>query len=353
MRASTSSSIRRSCSAVGPGSIGEQLAAFAKVSPIAPLVEVFAQPFPVEIGFLIAIAEIAVGLGALTGLALPAGGRRRVRAFDPVLADRVLDDDAVLLRSRSAVRGRLADACPRRDRRAVHDGDVVRTPRRRGPRRPAGVDRSAASSSRRVSWASRRWRSRPWPARWERPTFGRSRTRPAGGSSTAAAGARPRCRTHTPRRRQPVARLLALAASAEPVRRPRRPASAGPVIAKVSQLASRAGRDVRRSREPGIRACWSSSRTGRSSRSMRSARTPAARSSTTVSSGFLSVPVSRGRLRPAERRPGRQRAGASTVAEHPDPRRQRIGRSRSRAEALPRDCNGGRCRAIGCAASRC
>ena len=54
--------------AVGPGSIGEQLAAFAKVSPIATLVEVFAQPFPVEIGFLIAVAEIAVGLGALTGL---------------------------------------------------------------------------------------------------------------------------------------------------------------------------------------------------------------------------------------------------------------------------------------------
>src|SRR5207342_2963582 len=47
---------------------GEQLAAFAKVSPIAPLVELFAQPFPVEIGFLIAIAEIAVGVGALTGL---------------------------------------------------------------------------------------------------------------------------------------------------------------------------------------------------------------------------------------------------------------------------------------------
>ena len=54
--------------AVGPGSIGEQLATFVKVSPIAPLVEVFAQPFPVEIGFVIAIAEIAVGLGALTGL---------------------------------------------------------------------------------------------------------------------------------------------------------------------------------------------------------------------------------------------------------------------------------------------
>ena len=54
--------------AVGPGSIGEQLAAFAKISPVAPLVEVFAQPFPVEIGLVIAVAEIAVGLGALTGL---------------------------------------------------------------------------------------------------------------------------------------------------------------------------------------------------------------------------------------------------------------------------------------------
>jgi thiosulfate dehydrogenase (quinone) large subunit len=52
----------------GPGSIGQQLAEFVKVSPIAPLVQVFGQPFPVEIGFLIAVVEIGVGLGTLTGL---------------------------------------------------------------------------------------------------------------------------------------------------------------------------------------------------------------------------------------------------------------------------------------------
>ena len=54
--------------ATGPGAIGSQLAEFVKVSPIAPLVQVFGLSFPVEIGFLIAVAEIAVGLGALTGL---------------------------------------------------------------------------------------------------------------------------------------------------------------------------------------------------------------------------------------------------------------------------------------------
>ncbi len=54
--------------ATGPGSIGAQMAEFVKVSPIGPLVQVFGQTFPVEIGFLIAVAEIAVGLGTLTGL---------------------------------------------------------------------------------------------------------------------------------------------------------------------------------------------------------------------------------------------------------------------------------------------
>ncbi|MGZ8514964.1 MAG: TQO small subunit DoxD, partial [Candidatus Limnocylindrales bacterium] len=54
--------------AIGPGSIGAQMAEFVKVSPIAPLVQVFGVSFPVEIGFLIAVAEIAIGLGALTGL---------------------------------------------------------------------------------------------------------------------------------------------------------------------------------------------------------------------------------------------------------------------------------------------
>ncbi len=55
-------------SATGPGSIGEQLAAFTHVSPLTPLIEIFAQPFPVAVGLAFAIIEIAVGLGALTGI---------------------------------------------------------------------------------------------------------------------------------------------------------------------------------------------------------------------------------------------------------------------------------------------
>ena len=61
--------------ATGAGSIGSQLAEFGKVSPIAPLVEIFGQMFPVEIGLLIAIAEIAIGLGALADCCF--GSRRR------------------------------------------------------------------------------------------------------------------------------------------------------------------------------------------------------------------------------------------------------------------------------------
>jgi len=54
--------------ASGPGSIGEQLAAFTRASPLAGLVTGFALPFPVLIGVLMALSEIAIGLGALTGL---------------------------------------------------------------------------------------------------------------------------------------------------------------------------------------------------------------------------------------------------------------------------------------------
>jgi thiosulfate dehydrogenase (quinone) large subunit len=54
--------------AAAPASIVAQLAAFARVSPLAPLVHLV-QPFAVPMGLLIAIAEIAIGLGALTGLA--------------------------------------------------------------------------------------------------------------------------------------------------------------------------------------------------------------------------------------------------------------------------------------------
>jgi thiosulfate dehydrogenase [quinone] large subunit len=54
--------------ATGPGSVGEQLAAFTHVSPLTPLIETLAQPWPVAVGLGMALLEIAVGLGALTGI---------------------------------------------------------------------------------------------------------------------------------------------------------------------------------------------------------------------------------------------------------------------------------------------
>jgi thiosulfate dehydrogenase (quinone) large subunit len=52
-----------------PSGIRAQLEAFTHVSPLAPLIQAVALPFPVAIGVLMALGEIAVGLGALTGLA--------------------------------------------------------------------------------------------------------------------------------------------------------------------------------------------------------------------------------------------------------------------------------------------
>jgi thiosulfate dehydrogenase (quinone) large subunit len=52
----------------GPGSIGEQLATYAQISPLAPLVKAVALPAPLLIGVIVASLEIAAGLGALTGL---------------------------------------------------------------------------------------------------------------------------------------------------------------------------------------------------------------------------------------------------------------------------------------------
>ncbi len=51
-----------------PTSIAAQLADFARVSPLAPLVKI-GEPFATPIGLLVAFTEIAIGLGALTGLA--------------------------------------------------------------------------------------------------------------------------------------------------------------------------------------------------------------------------------------------------------------------------------------------
>ena len=54
-----------------PAWIQAQMVAFTRVSPLAPLVRL-GQPFAVEIGVAIAVAEIAIGIGALTGLAFRA-----------------------------------------------------------------------------------------------------------------------------------------------------------------------------------------------------------------------------------------------------------------------------------------
>jgi thiosulfate dehydrogenase [quinone] large subunit len=51
-----------------PGSIQSQMLVFIRVSPIGALVRA-GEPYAVAIGLLIALAEIAIGLGALTGLA--------------------------------------------------------------------------------------------------------------------------------------------------------------------------------------------------------------------------------------------------------------------------------------------
>ena len=44
------------------------MVAFAHTSPLAPLVVAFGEPFPVAVGLGISLAEIAVGVGTLTGL---------------------------------------------------------------------------------------------------------------------------------------------------------------------------------------------------------------------------------------------------------------------------------------------
>jgi len=53
----------------GPGSIGEQLATYSRISPLAPLVTAVALPAPLLTGVIVASLEIAAGLGALSGLA--------------------------------------------------------------------------------------------------------------------------------------------------------------------------------------------------------------------------------------------------------------------------------------------
>ena len=117
--------------ATGPGSIGSQLDGFVKVSPIAPLVQIFGQPFPVAVGLLIAITEIADRPRRAERPPVPSGRGRWPCPVTSVLADGIVGDEAVLLRARPAVRTRLADPRAGRYRRSVHHRSVA-GPRVRG-----------------------------------------------------------------------------------------------------------------------------------------------------------------------------------------------------------------------------
>ncbi len=50
-----------------PFSVAAQMAGYAQTSPLAPLIQA-AMPAAIQVGFLIALAELAVGFGVLTGL---------------------------------------------------------------------------------------------------------------------------------------------------------------------------------------------------------------------------------------------------------------------------------------------
>ena len=132
--------------ATGPGSIGAQMDGFVKVSPIAPLIQVFGQTFPVEIGFLIAVAEIAVGLGTLTGLLFRLLRGRWAGPVDHLLADRLVGDEAVLLRAGPALRVRLADARAGRHGGPADRRQLAPPGRRRWRRRRADLRGNDAPS---------------------------------------------------------------------------------------------------------------------------------------------------------------------------------------------------------------
>ena len=53
--------------ASGAGSIGDQLHEFVRTSPLAPLVQLVALPFPIMVGLGMALLEISIGLATLAG----------------------------------------------------------------------------------------------------------------------------------------------------------------------------------------------------------------------------------------------------------------------------------------------
>ena len=124
------------------GSIQAQMIAFSRGSPIGGLVAL-AQPEAAAIGLLIAIAEVAIGIGALTGLAFrvaAAGGALLSLLFFLTVS---LGDAALLPGAGPAIRRRLADPRHRRDRRVVCPAwarEPTTTPSRGRSRRAARAE---------------------------------------------------------------------------------------------------------------------------------------------------------------------------------------------------------------------
>ena len=201
--------------ASGPGSIGAQLEAFIRVSPIAPLDPGRRADLPRPDRIPDRRRRDRDRARRAERPAVPAIGRRRLRAVDPVLADRLVGDQALLLRAGPAVCVRLADARARRNRRPVHHRVMARSPSHRRSVRRGRRRRSVASSSGPGSWG---WRRSPWR---------RSPGRSAQPSSAVEVTRRRRTRRgRRRRRRRATSRRIGHRTDDRPDRRPRRRAGA-------------------------------------------------------------------------------------------------------------------------------
>ena len=104
-----------------PGSIQAQLSEFARMSPIAFLVRPV-EPFAVLIGYAIALAEVAVGVGALTGLAFRLAAAMGAALSILFWLTASWTTHPYFYRPRPPVRPRLGDARACRDRRPAGAG---------------------------------------------------------------------------------------------------------------------------------------------------------------------------------------------------------------------------------------
>ena len=341
----------------GPGSIGEQLVGFSHVSPLSPLIQLTALQAPVLVGFLIALAEIAIGLAALTGLLyrvaaaggfalsvmfwLTASWATKPYYYGPDLPYAlgwltiglaghgglyVLDGAWDRWAGRRIVRARYGDFVPPAevDAWSADPADVGFLQARPGRQRDGRARRRL-----RAAGSSPRPRQRPRSRRVRRdPASGRHRVAAAGwpsGIGRRRHAGRARARRPCDRRRVHARRL----SDAGPGRR-----RGGKVIAQVDQV--QGGRAFAfQVPRPAIRPTSCGCRTGRSSPTTPSAPTPAAPWTSTEGRVCSSVRATAPRSTPAttpSRSPARptcrsrsSRSGSTRDRhDHPD----RLGRPR-------------------------